>query len=177
MDLVYGDHPINPPIGGDRRRPMQGIHDDFNVASDLLLERSQMFDEARYVRPIDTWDHYHSSAFSGELAEQTRTMPEKIVRPVHPKLVVDDNHDGTWRDAAHTYFDETIGSKGAVPMVERFDRYMQTAAVAATFAAVTGGMVYNAVDEWRSSKSKDFSSGESKIAQKVESAATSKGEL
>ena len=174
MDLVYGDHPINPPIGGDRRLPMQGVNNDFNVASDLFLERSQWLDKARYVPLIDTWDLYHSSAFSGELAE---TMPEEIQRPVHPKLVVDDNHDGTWRDAAHTYFDKTIGSKRAVPMVERFDRYMQTAAVAATFAAVTGGMVYNAVDEWRSSKSKDISSGETKIAQKVESAATSKGEL
>ena len=50
--------------------------------------------------------------------------------------------------------------------VERFDRYMQSAAVAATFAAVTGGMVYNAVDEWRSSKAKDISSCETKIAQK-----------
>ena len=54
---------------------------------------------------------------------------------------------------------------------------MQSAAVAATFAAVTGGMVYNAVDEWRSSKSKDISSGETKIAQKVESVAITKGEL
>lgn len=52
------------------------------------------------------------------------------------------------------------------PNIQRVEGYMRTAAVAATFAAVTGGMVYNAVDEWRSSKAKDISSCETKIAQK-----------
>ena len=168
MHQVYGGHD-HLAIGGDRRLPLQvdsGIwYEEFGT-SDLKLDRDQQVDQWRPVHTTASKVNYHSSAYES----------------VADKYGFDDNHDGTWRDHPWREQAEVMLHRASktldrvTPRVERVEGHMRTATVAAAFAAVTGGLVYNAFDEWRSSKARDIASGESRVAQRAESKATSEGE-